>query len=513
MENGSKEIELALRATPEDAARLLAAPELAALARGAARRRMMRARYFDTPGLALRDAGAVLRLRREGRRLVQTLKSAPRPDDPAIMRGEWNRPASGDAPDLSGAAEMAALARLGLDVARLGPLTEIFAIAFERTTLPIAQGASRLELAVDRGEIRAGDRILALCDVEIELVAGDIADVYAVALRLLPLGGLALQPLTKSARAHALRAGAPPPPLRAARPRLARRASVGDAFRDILRVCLAQLRANAAAIEGGEDPLAVHQFRVALRRLRSAFAAFAAAMPAAERRRFAAGLRRIARRSDAARELDVFVGEVLPALRARTDDAQALAALEAVAGRARTKAREAVRVLLRGPGFAETVLRLEAWVEGDGWRQAAGAAHDRPARGLARDTLRRLHRKLARDGRRIDELAPPALHDLRLRAKKLRYAAEFFRDLFPGSGARRWLAALADVQDRLGALNDSVTLRALLARLSRQRVADRTAVERGVALVLGWCAAREAGELRDLPAAWRDFLDRRVFWA
>jgi inorganic triphosphatase YgiF len=512
MEDGSKEIELALRTTPEDAARLLASPELAALATGPARRQRLRARYFDTAALDLQRVGAVLRLRQEGRRTIQTLKTAPAPGDPPIMRGEWSRPAKAGRPVLDDGDEAAALAGRGLAPEGLGELAEVFAIDFERTTVPLAVGGSVLELAVDRGEIRAGGRTEPLCDVEIELVAGEIADVYAAALALLPLARFALQPLAKSARAHALRAGAPPPPLRAERPRLDRRASVGAALRRILRVCLVQLRANAAAIERGDDPLAVHQFRVALRRLRSAFAAFAAAMPPAERRRFAAGLRRIARCSDAARELDVFVGELLPELRARMDDAAALAAVEAVAGQARDAARRRVRAMLGERAFAETVLRLEAWMEGDGWRRAAGEAHDRPARGHARDTLKRLHRKLLREARRIEALDPPALHRVRLRAKKLRYAAEFFRDLFPGSGARRWLAALAGVQDQLGALNDSVTLRALLARLGRRRVADRAAFERGAALVLGWCAAREAAELRHLPETWRDFQDRRSFW-
>jgi hypothetical protein len=44
-------------------------------------------------------------------------------------------------------------------------------------------------------------------------------------------------------------------------------------------------------------------------------------------------------------------------------------------------------------------------------------------------------------------------------------------------------------------------------------VADRAAFARGSAAVLGWCAAREAGELERLPAAWERFRDRRSFWA
>lgn len=513
MDEDALEIELALRATPPDAERLLASAALAAMSVGAPRRMRLVSTYYDTPDGLLKRAGAVLRIRRQkGRRAEQTLKTAPRSGDSPIARGEWSRRLAGPVPDLSRAAEIAALAAIGLGPEIAAALRPVYVTDFERVAVPIVAGASRLELAVDRGEIRAGTATLPLCDVEIELIDGEAADIYAAALRLLEAVPLALQPLAKSARAQTLLAG-PPQPVRAARPRLARRADVGPAFRDILRVCLAQLRANAAAIEGGEDPLAVHQFRVALRRVRSAFAAFAGVMPAAERRRFAAGLRAIARRTDAARELDVFATEILPALRQRLDDAEALGAIDEVVVRARAAARERVRMLLRGEAFAQTVLRLEAWIEGDGWRQAAGDAYGRPARGYARDTLRRLHRKLLRDGRRIDELDMPSLHRVRLRAKKLRYAAEFFRDLFAGSGARAWLADLAAMQDRLGAINDSVTIRALLRRLSRARVRDRAGLERAAALVLGWCAAREEAELERLPRAWRAFAERRPFWA
>ena len=506
------EIELALRATPGDAERLLASSTVARLSRGAPRRARLISTYFDTPDLRLRAAGAVLRLRKEGRRIVQTLKTAPRSGDPAALRGEVSRPVRGAVPDLSGEAEAAVLAGLGLDAGIVADLAPIFVTDFERVAVPLKRGRSSVELAVDRGELRAGEAVAPLCDVEIELRAGEIGDLYEVALALHEAVPMALQPLAKSARAHALRAGGVIAPLRAERPRLARKIAIGPAFRDILRVCLAQLRANAAAIEAGDDPVAVHQFRVALRRLRAAFAAFAATMPAVERRRFSASLRRIARRSDAVRELDVFVTGMLPAMRRHIGDAEALAAVASVAERARTIARARVRAMLRDPGFAATVLRLEGWLEGEGWRRAAGDAYDMPARGHARDTLRRLHRKLLRDGRAIGELDAEALHRLRLRAKKLRYAGEFFRDLFPASGARGYLTALAGVQDQLGALNDSVTLRALLARLGRLRMSDRANFARGSAAVLGWCAAREAAELERLPVAWAAFRARRSFW-
>ena len=84
------------------------------------------------------------------------------------------------------------------------------------------------------------------------------------------------------------------------------------------------------------------------------------------------------------------------------------------------------------------LLGVESWWEGGPWTGALDAPWNQPALPFARAALRRLHRKLSKVGERIGELTEPELHDLRLKAKKLRYAAEFFRGLFKDK-----LAALA----------------------------------------------------------------------
>jgi inorganic triphosphatase YgiF len=503
------EIELALRLSDAAIALLLASEALAALRAGKDRRRRLVSTYFDTQAGALAAAGAVLRVRRVGRRHVQTVKRAALPGDSAIARGEWEWTLTGPTPDRALLALEPALADLAAVDA---PLVAVCGTDFERIAIPLRRGAARLELAIDRGMLGAGDRRMPLAEIEIELRRGTIADVYAVAASLMAAVPMALETLPKSARAQALRAGAAPPVRRAVRPRLTRDVSVGDALRGILRICLAQLRANAAAIRLGDDPAAMHQFRVALRRMRAAFSAFGFAMPLATRRRFAASLRRIARRSDPARELDVFLTEILPAARARIGNDPGFDALAAVATRARDGAWRRMRALLDRPAFAVAVLDLEAWLEGAGWRDEAGAVHDAPMRPQARAVLRRLQRKLLRAGEAIDGLDIAGLHGLRLRGKKLRYAGEFFRDLFPGRGAKAYLAALAEVQERLGALNDGGALRAMLERLAQDARATDGDFARGAALVLGWAAAREAAGLDALPAAWARFAARRGFW-
>jgi len=171
-----------------------------------------------------------------------------------------------------------------------------------------------------------------------------------------------------------------------------------------------------------------------------------------------------------------------------------------------------VRTILDGPVFAEVVLELEAWLEGGGWRKAAGEQFDGPVRDFARGVLKRQHRKMLRQGKNITALPESELHDLRLRGKKQRYAGEFFRDLFGDGATKGYLAALAAVQDHLGALNDAVTVRALLERLQRRRRRNRPEFERGAAVVLGWCAARTTAQIEGLPRTWDEFTAQRPFW-
>jgi triphosphatase len=504
------EIELTLRLQPADVARLIEAPELQALRAGPARERQLVSTYFDTADLALKRARVVIRVRRIGRRFVQTVKTAPSDTDAAITRGEWERQLKGALPDLSGLADEPGLAAAFGDAGMA--LQPVFTTDFKRMTIPLRVGNSDVELAIDRGEIRVGGANEPFCEIELELKSGDIGDVYAAATRLIDAVPMAIQPLAKSERAHALLSGEGVKASRATRVRLQRRDSIGTAFQSIARACLRQLRQNAAAIRASDDPAAMHQFRVALRRLRSAFSAFGTTMPTEDRRRFGRGLRQIARYTDAARELDVFATEILPAVRKGVGDADGIAAVAEATRDARAQAWSRVRKLLDGPAFARVVLDLEGWLEGGGWRRAAGAQFEAPVRDFARDVLKRQHRKMLREGRNIAELPETELHDLRLRGKKQRYAGEFFRELFGGKAAKSYLAALGAVQDHLGALNDAATMRAMLERLQSRGRRNRAELDRGAAVVLGWCAARSAAQIDALPAIWERFESQRPFW-
>jgi CHAD domain-containing protein len=116
-------------------------------------------------------------------------------------------------------------------------------------------------------------------------------------------------------------------------------------------------------------------------------------------------------------------------------------------------------------------------------------------------------------GDQIDDLEKIELHELRIRGKKLRYAAEFFRSLFARKAVKPYLAALADIQSHLGALNDAVVAKALLADLARgQDSLPHALLLRADGIVTGWIAARVRRDLDELPQIWSRFGTVKPFW-
>ena len=114
-------------------------------------------------------------------------------------------------------------------------------------------------------------------------------------------------------------------------------------------------------------------------------------------------------------------------------------------------------------------------------------------------------RKLRRAGKGLDGSAPDRLHDIRIAAKKARYAAEFFRDLFGGKATRKYLRALRRIQDGLGAMNDADMARRLVNEI-------RPGNREMAALLDGWFAARIVASRSDVNVLWRKFERAPRYW-
>lgn len=487
------ETELKFRLGPGAVVRLSGHPAL----QGPQTSQSLRSVYFDTPDGVLRAAGCGLRVRATPGGFVQTLKRQTAPGQTA--RDEWEVPVASEALDR---AALKATPAHRLLKGRRGDLSPRFATTVVRRIRMVDWEGARIEVAFDAGELSAGDRREPIYELELELKAGAPAALFSLARRL--ARDLAIVPVfeSKAERGWRLAEGISRCPRRAAPTSLSPEASTGEAFRRIAMACLSQVSANAELLRLVRRPEAVHQMRVGLRRLRAAVGVFKPLLPAPERQRIETELKWLARESDAARDLDVFIRDVFhpTALEAPS---HGLAPLGRHLLAARGLAYDRVLAAIASPRYALLMLETTAWIE-------TTALPDDPVAPFAVEALDRLHHQVEHRARDLTDLDAEARHHLRIRAKRLRYAAEFFADLFPARRRRaRYLTALERLQDTLGALNDLAVAR---DRIPGEAALDDPDMAFSAGRVIGRRERDEAALLAHAVKTCGRFHDARPFW-
>lgn len=511
-----EELEIKLRLSPERLEQLRRHALLRSLARERATTRRLTSVYFDTPDLALKRRGIALRIRRIGDRLVQTLKIPLADAGPAHAYREIEADVDGETPDLQRIADedlRAFLSRSEI-AASLQP---VFSSDVERTAIPVKLFDSEIEVALDRGRIEAGERSAPLSEAELELKTGRKERLYELAIALNEAVPVSLETATKAARGYRLAANLGPESHRAEDVRLTPDMTARAAFVAIARSALRQLRLNEACAVAGDDIEGVHQQRVAIRRLRSITAAFKHTMTEATFGYLTHELRWLQGVLGPARDWDVFIAESLAQVQRRLPDESVLPTLLDLSRRRREAAYEALRAALAGPRYTEFLLRMELWFAKGEWQAEAAVDDDPldlPVVEFVKPILDKRHKKLLKIGGKKAKLAEAQYHELRLEFKKMRYLSEFFAGLFPKKAAKRYIKSMVEAQDRLGALNDSVVSKSLLAEIDaplRDALGGNDA-ERLGALLLGWQAARIDRDLDHFEDVWRDFRKQKRYW-
>ena len=517
---GDVEIEIKLRGEPDSLKRVFSGAPIRDRETGRAATKRLDNVYYDTADQRLRARGLAFRVRKDGRRYYQTLKS----DDAeglAAYRGEWQNPLRSGEPDL---ALMPEGGRAALDEA-IDPddLRPVFTTRVQRTVRRVetkdhAGRSSLVEAALDLGSIEANGASVPIAEVELELLEGSPEALYALALELDAVAPLRLETRSKSARGYALAAGAPPAWHKAEPSALDARATVDDAIQTILRNCVEHWCANDAAAYDGSDREGVHQMRVAIRRLRSAFSVFGKLIDPSGRARLSGGAKVIVNGLGPARDWDVFFAELLAPVAAARPNDTALMHLTEAAEEARARGYVEVRAAIEARSYTRYLLQLRHWIEARGWRERPtepGAVWlDRPIVEFAAHLLGKRQRKALERGAQFAQLSAQDRHRLRIALKKLRYATEFFEALYPKKHTSGYLAALKDLQDRLGHLNDVAVAQRLVGSIVGE--ADESTggndMQRAAGVVLGW-HARGVAELEPaLLHSWQEFTERTPFW-
>lgn len=497
------EVELKFQVPP--AAR--AAVDAAVAGRGGSTRQRLVAQYVDTPEHLLAGAGIALRLRREGRRWVQTLKAA---GDDGLTRLEHNveRGSAAAAPALDPALHTGTPAGDRLEALLAAHPDAVLATQFatdvRRRARRLRKPGAVLELCADEGKLVTGDRHAPVHELEIELVDGRAGVLIDEARRWVARHGLVLDMRSKAERGDLLaRAEAMAPARSAKAVSLAARLPLAGAARAVLRSCAEQVLANASQVGTGvHAPEHVHQLRVGLRRLRTALQLFAPAQGelALLDATLAEGAAEFFRTLGAVRDRDVLHGQVGVALDAawRTAGGAGSIVPPALAPAANAAA------LVAAPATQQFLLSLLA----AGLEPAAGDADEpRPLARWMAERIARWHRRAAREARSWQHLDEAGRHALRKRIKRLRYATEFSASLFDAAAVRRYLQPLRALQERLGELNDIA-----MAEAACRALRDADAADTRAWFALGWLRARRDSLLAQMPPVLEAFADARRYW-
>jgi len=520
------ETELKLAMTPTQLQRLRRHPVIRSLAQGRSRAHRLINIYFDTPDFRLREHRVMLRIREVDGRRIQTIKApgALVYSDRQINGGagiaqefeEFEHDLSADAgPELDDF-DAPGLAQIFADPDLRNGLSPVFHSEIERRTLPLALADSLIELALDQGTIRAAGRELAVCEAELELQSGRRSRLYELALMLIDQIPFHLEGQSKSARGFALYDPATPEAVSSSPSALDPSMTVAEAFETLAGECLQHVRANEAAVLQTEEPEGVHQFRVALRRMRALVSLFKDVIADDVLAVMKEELRWLQQQFGPARDWDVFRLETVDPLCRRLPSEESLKDLAGATDTMRTRGYEQARATVADPRYTRLWLRLALWLDGRYWRRVPGVGEADltavPIREHASGLLAHRARKLRKLGRQADDMADHELHQVRIAAKKLRYAVEFFQPLFPKKAVKTYTNRLKALQDTLGSLNDAVVGYRLVDTLEHDKATAAALKPFTAGVVVGWYTARIDRDLALFQDRWKEFKKTDPFW-
>jgi len=447
------ETELKFLFAEKDYAKIKSLVSAASTERPPARQRL-RAIYFDTPNCDLWKHGFTLRVRANGKSHIQTVKQLV---SSSIDRGEWEDETARSEPDLD-LIKNTPLAHLAAKSAIWHALRPAFRVNVERTSYMLETGGGIIEASFDRGTTEANGEKLGIHELELELKSGDRRALFNLARSFASQAQLHLSLISKAEHGHLLAEGAHGHAAKGSKPRLDKDMTSEEAFQEICRTCLHDFDLNTLGLKVPDNAEAVHQARVAIRRLRAALDLFKPLTFDISYRKIRGELRWLARLLGAARDRDV-LRETLLAQAASVEARESASAIASHFEAERLDARQAAVEAVASARGRILLLDLALWIEDGRWRKQPSTIMAEPIQSFASHRLKKCHRKLVKQGAGLADLAPGPRHKVRIKAKELRYMAEFFVGV-PGVAKdpkrlKNLIGCCEKLQAALGAIRDA----------------------------------------------------------
>lgn len=442
----SREIELKLELDPDDLPLVRQDPFLASAESHTCHQVTV---YYDTPETLLRKHGFTLRVRSVGGKFIQTVK--PATDSVGLVsREEIESELRSEKPDvrrLLGHPVHALLARH-----KRNRLEAVIHSDVTRTSWALDRHGGSIQVDLDHGTITAGEHCEEFAELEFELREGAPASLIVAARRLSDHVPVRLGVLTKAERGFLVANNQLRRVHKAASVHVHPDMTVAEAFETIVHACLKHYRLNEPLAMRELNAAALHQSRVAMRRLRSALTLFRPAIEDLEFQYLRQELRWFTSQLGDARNLDVYLERQL-------DDEERERTV-----RKRERAYDRVADAMNSSRFRRLLIDLVGWTAIGAWRSAKPA--QRSVESFANRRLDRLWDSIVMAGRDVAAMDEVTRHELRIQGKKMRYAVEFLRGLYPNAHAaeKHFAAAVENLQESLGKLNDMATATSLGAQ-------------------------------------------------
>lgn len=461
------ETELKLHIAPEHLRRLKRHPFLRSLAAEPARTRKLYSIYYDTPDLKLYRQASALRLRRVGKRWIQTLKGGGKLHAGLHQRNEWEAAVPSEQLDFEVLKESGG--RLPHGVRH--HLQPVFVTDFTRNIRLVRFEGAEIELCMDSGEIRAGKQKHTISEIELELKSGDPRQLFHFALALLDIVPLRIEHINKAQYGYRLFAETHATVSKVRLPLLQVEQSVESALQTLIGASLAHVQDNIAGVMPGAEEEYLHQVRVGLRRLRVLLSLARRYRDEAALAEIQAGIARYCVELGRSREWDVFVTQTLEPLCKQTPEQEGLQRLLKAAQQSRQKQHVKTCVLLTQTELQRLWLQLGSWLYG-----LQGDDASPSAKAFSADILKKRLARAVKTGEGMSWDDTEAIHRLRIACKKLRYSIEMFGALHAAGTHKREMEVLSCLQESLGELNDLTVAQRCLDELDNR--ARHAAVER-----------------------------------
>ncbi|MFI4909989.1 MAG: CHAD domain-containing protein [Steroidobacterales bacterium] len=446
----------------------------------------LRDRYLDTEDWRVFRAGFALRLREKGAEAEATLKSLRSARDDVADRRELTEALPESRPQALAHASGPVGSRV-CDVAGVKPLRTLFEVRTARQRFAVRTGNPAVdvgEVALDEARFSRGKgrrRPMLLTRVELEVIGPDSAPLERLAQQL--RSECSLCPATENKFAVGLRSASLAPPRVAgpdrepAPPPAVIHASTraGDFAAEVLRRLVLEWQANEPPARLGEGPEALHKLRVTARRMQTVLNLFRSCLPAGLRRSQPT-LKGLLDALGVVRDADIRLEAANSFRRGLPEgDRAGLDPLLQHLQSERTRARTIMLRALDAKRTRDWLDTLPDQLTRAPLPTASVSARNAPALAVVPDLIDQRYRKLRKSARRLTRKSSiPEFHQVRVRAKKLRYALEVIAPTY-GKPAEKMLAALHKLQSKLGTQHDADVISRYLTQLASRPPASFSA--------------------------------------